>query len=111
MNLASDATKSVFFLFSWNFTTLIIKSTSCSNHPSLVFFHWDDLQRLLGGVSLSHGHQVCSVDRIAHDCKWLIQDSETVERRTEEVEMKRKEREGEGFARGREKTANMRRGE
>jgi hypothetical protein len=84
MNLASNATKSVFFLFSWNFTALIIKSASCSNHRSLVFFDWHEVQRLLGDVSLSHDHQVCHVDRITHDCKWLIQDSKTVERRKED---------------------------
>jgi hypothetical protein len=93
MNLASNATKSVFFLFSWNFTALIIKSASCSNHRSLVFFDWHEVQRLLGDVSLSHDHQVCRVDRITHDCKWLIQDSKTVERRMEEVEMERKGKE------------------
>jgi hypothetical protein len=104
VNLASNATESVFFFFSGNFATLIIKSRSCSSHRSLVFFYWDEVQRLLGDVSLSYDHQVCRVDRITHDCRWLIQGSKTV------VAMERKGK-GEGFARGREKKANTRGGE
>jgi hypothetical protein len=102
MHLASDATKSVLFLFSGNFTALIIKSTSCSNHRSLLFFDWDDVQRLLGDVSLSHDHQVCRVDRVTHGCESQIQGLSAIEMEMEEVEMKGKET-GAVHTRGNEK--------